>query len=91
MEKNMIDIFFSVLQKLESANIPYMVVGSVASMEQSFVSPKSFASGLRILPSLAAEFIEQMRICVFSAFDTSLTFIGPGTSQFQTMTDQCVE
>ena len=28
----MIDVFFSVLQKLESENVPYMVVGSVAAM-----------------------------------------------------------
>ncbi len=32
MPDNMIDVFFTVIQKLESENIPYMVVGSVASM-----------------------------------------------------------
>ncbi len=32
MEKSMIDVFFLVLQKLESENIPYMLVGSVAAM-----------------------------------------------------------
>ena len=32
MEKNMIGVFSEVIQKLESKNIPYMVVGSVASM-----------------------------------------------------------
>lgn len=32
MEKNMIDVFNMVIKKLESENIPYMVVGSVASM-----------------------------------------------------------
>lgn len=29
---NMIDIFFTVIQKLESKEIPYMVVGSIAAM-----------------------------------------------------------
>lgn len=32
MHKSMIDVFFTVIQKLEFENIPYMVVGSVASM-----------------------------------------------------------
>lgn len=32
MEQNMFGVFTTVIQKLESENIPYMVVGSVASM-----------------------------------------------------------
>ena len=32
MQKNMIDVFFDVIKKLESENIPYMIVGSVAAM-----------------------------------------------------------
>lgn len=32
MEESMVDVFSTVIRKLESENIPYMVVGSIASM-----------------------------------------------------------